>query len=260
MDRMIKKFIILTRGRTGSTAVVDELSKSLSLCVMQELFLKYDFEKSTGARYMYKLLLPFDLWKLKGWWWRWLSPIKYCDGLRARRYLEEAERIASQQGKAGFGFKVLSHHFKQRPFLSALLKRQGYRVIYLTRNVGRQVLSGMVAKKRGIYNAPGSFEDSNQYHIDLDEFEDRVRGARQAVEKDYARLTAEGFKFIVVTYEDFTTNRQSFFEQVYQFLGFSVELPPKSHFAVMIKNLRHTIENYDHLVERANAMGITLEP
>ena len=152
MDRMIKKFFLMTRGRTGSTAVIDELTKSRSLCAMHELFLMYNFVEHTPAfEKIYNLLLPFDLWKLQGWWLRWMPPFIYSDDLWARRYLEKAERLARHQGVAGFGFKVLSYHFDERPFLNALLKQQGYQVLYLTRNVARQVLSGMVAAQSGIY-------------------------------------------------------------------------------------------------------------
>jgi hypothetical protein len=72
---------------------------------------------------------------------------------------------------AVFGFKVLSHQFDEKPFIGDLLKRRGYhRVIYLTRSVARQVLSGMVAAKREVYNTQEKFEDVRRYQIDLDKF------------------------------------------------------------------------------------------
>jgi len=35
----LEKFVLVTRGRTGSTAVIDELNKSRQLHVFQELFI-----------------------------------------------------------------------------------------------------------------------------------------------------------------------------------------------------------------------------
>ena len=87
-----------------------------------------------------------------------------------------------------------------------------------------------------------------------------VQWERQAVENNCARLTAEGFGFIVVIYEDFSADRQSFHENIFQFLGLPAELLPTSGFFIIIKDLRYTIDNYDAVVERAATMGIILEP
>lgn len=255
----MNNFFLMTRGRTGSTAVADELNKSRGLCVMQELFLMRDFKNVLVLSEIHDLLLPFDLWKLQGCWWKRALPFIYSDKLQANRYLVEAEAIGQHQGAASFGFKVLSHHLDQRPFLTSLLKQRGYRAIYLTRNLVRQVLSGMVAKQRGIYNTTKNFEDSHRYHIDLDKFQQLVQWGKQRVEKDCTRLTEEGFSFAIVTYEDFLADRQSFFDKIFKFLGLPTELPPKSDYSIMIKDLRYTIVNYDAVVERATMMGMILD-
>lgn len=56
----MNNFFLMTRGRTGSTAVADELNKSRGLCVMQELFLMHDFKNVPVLLKIYDLLLPFD--------------------------------------------------------------------------------------------------------------------------------------------------------------------------------------------------------
>jgi hypothetical protein len=154
----------------------------------------------------------------------------------------------------------LSNHFLlERPFLSALLKRRGYQAVYLTRNLFRQVISGMVAEERGIYNTTEKSEDLRRYSIDLNKFEKLAQFMRLGIEADITQLKMEGFDFIIVTYEDFCTDRQSFYDKIFHFLDLPTELPPRSDWAVMIKDLRYTIANYDAVVERAAAIGVPLD-
>lgn len=183
----------------------------------------------------------------------------YNDMLWAARYLEQAEFLARHQGVASFGFKVLSHNFDEWTFLSTLLKRRGYRVIYLTRNIARQVLSGMVANRSGIWNTREGIKNLSSYVIDLDEFQRSVEWEMGAVDRDCARLTAEGFSFIVVTYEEYFADRQSFYDKIFRFLELPGELPPRSDYSVIIKDLRYTIANYDAVVKRAAAIGMPLD-
>lgn len=260
MDGMMKRFFLMTRGRTGSTAVIDELTKS-SICAMHELFLMHKLDVHTPEfKKIYELLLPFDLWKPHAWWLRWMPSSIWGDAPWARRYLEKAEGLATHQGMAGFCFKVLSHQFDQRPFLKDLLRQRGYQAVYLTRNLARQVLSGMVASQRGVYNSLQGPESSSCYQIDVDEFEQLVQWEKRAVVEDRALLSEAGFVFAAVSYEEFCADRQSFYESIFQFLGLPAELPPTSDFSIMIRDLRTTIENYDAVAERAASMGVILEP
>ena len=256
----MNKFFLMTRGRTGSTAVINELNKSRFLCAAQELFVIWDFNKDNPEfKELWDVLLPFVLWKREAWLWKWMPNFLFNDKQWAGCYLAKAESLARQQGSSSFGFKVLSHNFDEWPFLSAVLKRRGYRAIYLTRNIARQVLSGMIANRSGIWNTKQDTENLARYSIDLDEFQWNVEWEMGAIKSDYARLNAEGFDFIVVTYEQFCADRQSFYDKIFRFLGLPFELPPRSDYSVIIKDLRHTITNYDAVVERAAAIGMTLD-
>lgn len=71
----MNKFFLMTRGRTGSTAVIDELNKSQGLCAARELFLIYDFDNIPDVSEItkvYNFLLPFGLWKRDDWLWKWI--------------------------------------------------------------------------------------------------------------------------------------------------------------------------------------------
>jgi hypothetical protein len=252
----------MTRGRTGSTAVIDELNKSRGLCAVQELFLIYDFDHIPDVSEItkvYNVILPFVLWKRQDWSRKWMPHFFYRNKQWSDRYLAKTEALAKKRGTSGFGFKVLSHNFDEWPFLSTLLKRRGYRAIYLTRNIARQVLSGMVANQSGIWNTREGIKNLSSYSINLDEFQRNVEWELGAVDRDCARLTAEGFRFIVVAYEEFCTDRQAFYDKIFRFLELPVILPTRSEYSILIKDLRATIANYDAVVERAIAIGMPLD-
>lgn len=240
--------------------MIDELSMSGVICAMQELFLVYAFDVNTPEfKRSYDLLLPFDLWKPRSWWLRWAPTSISSDAAMARRYLKIAERLARRRSAAGFCFKVLSHHFEQRPYLKHLLRQRGYRVVFLTRNPARQVLSGMVAAQRGVYNALEPVGTPQPHHIDVERFAELVLWERQAAEQDRARLLEWGFAFVAVSYEGFIKDRQSFYSSIGDFLEVPIGTPPSSDFSIMIPDMRDAIENYDAVADRTAAMGLALE-
>lgn len=252
----MEKFILVTRGRTGSTAVIDELGKSNVLVTTQELFIRFPVLKNSDY---YKLLVPFDLWEQeKGGWWTRLIPSRYREARRANRYLLRVEELAQRQGAKGLGWKLLSHHFDERPFLSSLLRQHGYRAIYLKRKSVRQVLSGMVAKQRGKYNSLEQIVDNKRYHIDLEKFKWHVQWERECVKNDCLRLKNDGFEFIEVNYEDYCDNREAFFGPIFNLLNLPLEIPPPSDFVKMIDDLKAVIENYDEVAAVAAELGEAL--
>ncbi len=255
------KVFLMTRGRTGSTAVIDELNKVSFIRATQELFLIRDFSQIPAAKFakLFDILLPFDLWKKKSKLRKWMLSIFSGDKVWFSFYLYNAERLVKQQGASVFCFKVLSHHFDERPFLGTVLKEREYQAVYLTRNIARQVLSGMVAVQTGIYNSTEKVEDTRSYQIDIDKFKWLVQWEVQCVEKDIARLKAQGFDFIVIPYEEFKNDRQSFYAKIFHFLELPVELPLASDYTVIIKDLKYTIENYDAVAECVSSMGMSLD-
>lgn len=254
---MLKKFVLITRGRTGSTAVLDELGKSSPLITTQELFLRQQFTM-TGWNEHYRLLPPFDVWRRQdGWWKRWFL-YHGSDQRQAHDYLVHAEVLAQRKEVKGFGWKVLSHQLEERPFLSELLKRHGYCAIYLRRNIVGQVLSGMVANQRGIYNSLEKVVDERRYHIDIGQFQWLVRWERECVKNDCVRLATQGFDYIEVSYEDFCGDRQAFYRNIFNFLNLPLEVPPPSDFVKVIDDPKSVIENCDEVFDAALALGEAL--
>lgn len=254
------KFFLMTRGRTGSTAVIDELNNANGLCATQELFIEYTNDErfpnsaQNPINTYYQLIPMFDLWKRIN-----KETIPEQAPGAAELYIQQAEFLASKKNANCFGFKMLSHHFKERPFLSPLLRRQQYKALYLTRNIPRQVLSGMVANLRGTWNSKNNVDDNGTYHIDLDDFQWLVENETRAMEADKKWLVDQGFLFTVIRYEQFCYDRKSFFESVFKFLGMPVQLPPRSDWSIMIKDLRKTVSNYEEVVKRTGLLGMHLE-
>ncbi len=260
----MNKFFIMTRGRTGSTAIVDVLNKTKSVHTTreQELFLNHDFpqirNKFANLK-EYPSTLPFQLWRTQTpKWWRYL-PHRRMEGWLINRYLQDAEQFALQKGVGAFGFKVLSNHFDENPTLKATLLARGYRVLYLKRNVPHQVISGMIAKQRGVYNTKKDFQDDKRYTLDIDEFKKLAEWEAQSVTRDIELLKSSGFNFIEVAYEEFIADREGFFSSVLSFLDVPPEVPQASSYSVMIKDLKHTVENYQAVADCASAIGMSIE-
>ncbi|WP_038246569.1 hypothetical protein [Ghiorsea bivora] len=272
-----KKFIVFTRGRTGSTAIVDEIDSHTKALCLQEPFIPLEGIKElmkaleSGESYesvsKTRKFVPFELW-LKQWrifcflrkrfYWRRLRLVGEKGILRS--YLRDLELNAINKGmerKVAFGFKLLVNHLDNWPKLSEVLYEGGYVVVYLERkNVVRKVLSGIVASKRGVYNRKNFQHVSENFEIDLDDFEMRVRSELVLVEKEKDMLRKVGFDLLSVSYEDFLQNRNTFLRELFEFIGVDFELPKESEYSIMIKDMKSTVSNYEALLERVETMGL----
>jgi LPS sulfotransferase NodH len=259
----MKKYFIMTRGRTGSSAIIDELNnvahiRSPSL----EPFLRIDFEefikKQPEVLDQIEIMMPFDLWSNK-FWVKFVAKYFLEDRRLIQQYLKHQESLASREGSQAFGFKVLSHHFDETPQLSEVLLDRKYSALYLTRNSARQVISGMIAKKRGIYNTKKEYKSNVKWKLDADEFKYLVKVEEDAKKSDIYFLSNSEFDFIEISYEKFLENRSEFFRGIFDFLDLPLELPRPSTYSVMIENIKGTIENYQDIAECAADIGVPLE-
>ncbi len=106
---------------------------------------------------------------------------------------------------------MLSSHFTERDYLAELLARQGYSAIYLKRRPARQVISGLVANERNLYNTQERFRDEKKYRIDVEAFRWHVNWERTSTERDLDFLRSHGFPLVEVDYETFLADRGAFF-------------------------------------------------
>ncbi|WP_339641372.1 sulfotransferase [uncultured Porticoccus sp.] len=255
----MKNFFIMTRGRTGSTAIIDSLNKSKNIVSAQELFIKLPYKKHQDEEY-YTSTPRFDVWsESKGYHFKIFQRF-LGQSFIIRKYLAQIEKINANNKTIAFGFKVLSHHFEERPMLKYILQKRAYKVVYLTRNIPRQVISGMVAKQRGKYNAHDreNYRDDAIYKIDIDEFKSLVAWETQEVANDISMLESSGFRFIQVRYEDFIETSDIFFAKIFSFLEIPEEKLPKSSFSIMIKDPKHVIQNYNEVEQCLSEMGMAI--
>jgi hypothetical protein len=324
----MQKFFVMTRGRTGSSAIIDEFDKVSSIIAKQELFLHYENERRLKQYQDYVELFAqqcsfeaWKQWKTEQWShdrslethfllrfaseeqlkeaylndivpslrddtpitdgaidsafevWRlkklelWRKKRSLFARLRrlstkkrlARIYLDYVEGTVARKGARAFGFKVLSHHFDQVPYLKGMLTSRGYNALYLTRNIPRQVISGLVARQRGLYNTNKEYKDERRYNVDVEEFEDRVKWEELGVKNDLLLLRKAGFPFIEISYEEFMTDRRRFFERTLGFIGVPPELPQASSYAILIKDLEYSVENFEEVAQRAARIGMKIE-
>lgn len=256
----MKNFVLMTRGRTGSTAVIDELRKVEGLCATSELFMVYDFKQV--PKHHFDVILPFVLWKKE----KFLRRLT-TDRLNATNYLKEAEEKAEARGSSRFIFKLLSNHFSRWPFLDNVLKERNYKAVYLSRSISRQVVSFWVAKQRGVWNVKEArwkknreeYENFQPVYFEPADFRSQVQIWQRDQDADLQKLVDDKYDHIHVTYEEFLSDRALFYEKVFAFLGLPAGNPPRSDFSVMIKDLRDTIENYDEIAKIAVELGSPLE-
>jgi len=255
----MKKFIICTRGRTGSTAIIDELNKSEGLVAAQELFIPNN--PKIGDKYPLGFFHPpFNQWKLENVTWVKYLPLINMEFWQAKKYLRHIEHECDEVGCEVFGFKVLTYHFNQRKYLSKLLQQLSYnKVIFLERNIFSQVISGMVAKETKLYNSTDEVSKERQCLIDIEKLKWQVRYTTKQVQKDHDFLISCGFDVKRVHYEDFVSDRKAFYKDIFNFVGYSGDIPDVTDFKVMIKNLRDTLINYDEVALCASELGFDIE-
>jgi LPS sulfotransferase NodH len=254
----------MTRGRTGSTAVMDSLNKTSSITTAQELFIKHKANKKNSqlVNQSDRVILRYDPWReqnlgrlerVSDWLMR--------NGTSIVKYLDYVESTVSKTDAKAFGFKVISHHLKQRPGLQNILINRGYAIIYLTRNITRQVISGMVAKKKGKYNAHENenYKNNSTFTIDIDNYVSLVGKEKRAQQDELESLKLSGLDYTVITYDDFVSNRDQLFLDIVSFLKLEPETAPESSYMIMIESLKDTIKNYDQVCDATKQLGMTLE-
>jgi LPS sulfotransferase NodH len=240
----LNKIVLITRGRTGSTAVIDELGKTPRAVSVQEIF-----SAGPDLEY-YPTFPPFNGWRGK----RLLGRI-LREEILADWFLKKLHRHAARSGAYALFWKLLSHQFEERPYLCELIKRHAYQAIYLKRNPVKQVLSGIVAGQRNVYNQKEKIQDRNKYDVDIDKFRWLVEWEKTSVISDCEFLKNNGFRFMEITYEEFVNDRSGFFSKIFCYFSLPLSTPGKSDFAIMIDDLQSTIRNYDQVCAAASDLG-----
>ena len=271
----LTRFFIYTRGRTGSTAIIDEMNFHPDITCWQELFIELsndpmvaDFYRRHGVNFAdYEIKMhwhpTFDLWRRQFRQFQILNKHLYLYGKlpvtaarMVRYYLNSVEETEHARSKRSVGFKLLENQAENTPGLVQALKRSNYKAIYLERvNVVRRVISGIIASKRKVYNKLNYKPPDDAYIIDLEEFRGVVHVETEAVKWQKAMLEEMRFPVLYITYEEFIDNREEFYNRIFDFLGVDSVLPQATAFSIMIPDIRNVIENYEEFYRCVKDMG-----
>lgn len=258
---VVNKFFIFTRGRTGSTAIIDEVNSHPDCMCHGEIFLldplrypkyKKPYEEN-GQKYLESVLksdgvLPRGLWKL----------VSGNEEKGLRDYLSYIENHAQDRGIEALGFKLLHNHARENEGILEILLERGYKAIHLIRkNVVRQVVSGMLAKQRGVYNTRKEDISERVYTIDMNELKTKISMNQTHVAAASKLIRDIGFDVVEIFYEDFVENRVSFHDRLAESIGIkSDSIKPTSYKVMVPEDLSAVITNYDEFEVQIRKMGL----
>jgi len=203
-------FCVFTRGRTGSTAIVDNLNDHSKLICHQELFR----QELKGSPF-YESVVAFQRY------------IQDTDAPSVENYFRLLHTDADD-GIAGLGCKILSQHIEENQSydLWKFLRHSDFKFVFLLRNPLRVSISGHIAGARSFYNLR---RDCAHYK----ELKEKVRNVEIDAQKvlSDAGITAmwdqkwlkilqdEGVNFKIAYYEDYVLDRMKFMNDIAAFIG-----------------------------------------
>lgn len=256
-----KKFLIFTRGRSGSTAIADELNSCASISCYQEPFrpIAYDppnrIEKwvemaRQGEMFTYLDGVPnIQIYEI----------FKRIDAdFSPGRYLDRLEEARCKPGVRAIGFKQAAGQLLAYPNAwEEISKRKYFCFILIRRNIFRAALSSSLAVQTNIYNVR-ELPVRTRIVLDLSLLD---RFAAEAIVSNRSiRSTVEqrGLECVEIFYEDYLEDRAGFFKAMFECLDTPYELPSPSTFKKIIPdNLSSIISNVDEVIEWAKMRNLS---
>jgi len=244
----MKKFVILTTQRTGSTLLVRSFDKHKKVLLSGEIFLNGDGIHHAenqfpfiNVKYFSKrinriLNIPLMVFKYKSF---------------VRNYYKKSE----QQGYKASGFKLMLSQMKYLPgFLGFLEKEQIYPIVLVRKDVVANVFSSVIAKTTGNYHLTNERSVGQQVKslfIDPTIFETRLG----SVEKTNVKLNEISTRFsnsLLLHYEDFS-NWHHTIEKICDYLD--VDYAEVDQALIKI----NTNERYADVITNYNQLKVILE-
>lgn len=247
MHNNLKKFVIITLPRSGSTVLVKTLDNHPQIFCAGELFYFH------GKIYHTECQFPF--WKIKilG------NKINYLINfpnvvLRLRRFMNNFYNN-QETGYNAVGFKMMYQHILYMPGIMRYLEKNQVKIILLTRkNILRNVLSDMKARESGVYhNETGSDQHaSKKLHVDL-----RLLSAKMKETEKWANKLesiAAGKNCLKIDYADFV-NWEEMTGNIFDFLGVHhAHIPPATE-RLNSPVLENMIDNFEEVKNWATKNG-----
>ncbi len=269
-------FTILTRGRTGSTAVIDYLNRVPNVACYQELFkyspgLKQEIKDiinselgvSGKVNFETKVIdkQPLDYDFYSNYFGKDIT--KYLDYLM--EYSNRKKLFFVKNNKNFIGFKLLFNHlehFSNSENLLQILVNNGCKFLILRRkNPLKEALSGVIASNRGTFNINKKTEKEKFNNFKKNIFNKKIKISSKQVADEVAYIeynypifekilldSSASYKYIY--YEDLLYNKDKFIRDVCHFIGCDSKfnLFENNYVKITPDDLSNIIENYDEFV------------
>ncbi|MCU0830685.1 MAG: sulfotransferase [Rhizobiaceae bacterium] len=201
-------FCVLTRGRTGSTAICEDLDAHPGLACHQEVF-------RLGPRHTYTDKAD--------------SFLAYREKTSATISDYLAYLVATDPAATRVGFKLLINHFEERKAeaLEAEFENRRIPTIFLVRDPQAAGLSSAIAAARGVYNMRNDakrIEELKQraamnVSVDTKMLRDEIMFFAGWQQRWKQHLSSTGIPFMIMRYEDYCADRLGTLNHAFDFLG-----------------------------------------
>mgnify|MGYP001196505226 CR=1 FL=1 len=155
-----------------------------------------------------------------------------------------------------YGFKLLSYQLREklgqedgRDFLKYLVEKQGYKLIYLTRdNLVRQTLSKHYARFRMSWHETQSLKSRPKMRVDIPAFMAELRAGKEL--EQYEEKCLEGLHYFKVSYEKDlmkASDRIKLVDRLYHYLGVRLFKPQSRLKRISADHIGDYVENWEAL-------------
>lgn len=246
------KYFVFTTGRTGSTAICDELNSRDDMVCWQELFntiyghhLEQDNVTLSGEEeHFQEFGLPCQVYQ-------GLNP-----GTTVADFLAYTEDRSAGMA-AAMGFKLLYYEPElwEGGRLLWQLKERGYKCLHLIRrDHTSRTLSSLIASTSGYYNTKETVEwGTEKILIDPLQFEVRLKYGMSQIEEARESLEAAGLPTLEIFYEDFLADPNAFHRMISGHFDLTTETRKASGYKKTTPSrVSDLIENYDEILKTAD--------
>jgi len=236
----MKKFVILSTQRSGSTLLVTYLNQHSNITCYKELFSFTPPEKNPNySRAGYKEYIHRNYSR------KFLSFLN--KNFLIENYLKDLYGFGSSDA---VGFKLMYNQLKHKTPLKKWLQKRDVYVIHLIReNLLKTLSSEEIAKKNQKYVSKSSkVQNNTSVHINTREILSDLQKRKSKIESH--KLNKK--EYYEITYEDITNNTKETVKSILSFLNLEkvdVDLEDKIH-KQNPRSLDRRIDNYNEVVKK----------
>lgn len=256
------EFILFTTGRTGSSAIAEEMRGHSNIQCRGEILRPVPEDKRAAAKEYYELtvqknkndgqfndvVLPYMVFADH-------TPGEPISDEGVARYFEYL-RSRDPEGTLATGFKLIDNGVINKPV--ELCQRLGISLIYLARrNILRKVISGSVAREVKCFNKVGyTPEAGRKFNFKPETIIKKIHNIQRKQDKYKEYIGNDEPPFLYVYYEDWVQDPSKFQRSICDFLKVPVAEFGKSTLSVMTPEpLTYLLENYEEIASEVTKAG-----